>query len=140
MNEERKRILEMLSSGKINVEEANQLLDATLNEEVNAALSNKSSKGKFLYVTVEPKDTEDGKKLGKVSVKVPYALINAGFNIAGLIPKDAQKQINEGLKEQGMNFDFSNFNPENIKEIMESLEQLTVEVDNVDSLIRVYSK
>lgn len=140
MNEERKRILEMLSSGKINVEEANQLLDATLNEEVNLALSNKSSKGKFLYVTVEPKDTPDGKKLGKVSVKVPFALIKAGFNIAGLIPKDAQKQINDGLKEQGMNFDFSNFNPENIKDILDSLEQLTVEVDNADSFIRVYSK
>lgn len=140
MNEERKKILEMLSDGKINVEEANDLLKASIKEETELTYQNRAKVDKFIYVSVEPKDTLEGKKVGRVSVKVPFALIKAGFNIAGLIPKNAQEEINNGLKKQGMNFDFTDLNPENIKDIMTSLEELTVEVDNEDSIIRVYSK
>ncbi len=137
MSEDKIKILEMLSSGKISVEEAIKLIDVA-EEKQTPNLSAFASK--FLYVTVEPKETEEGKKIGKVFVKVPFALIKAGFNIAGLIPKAAQEQINEGLKDQGMNFDFSDFKPENIQDLMTALELLTVEVDNADSYIKVFSK
>jgi hypothetical protein len=140
MKEERKRILEMLSDGKINVQEANELIETSIKKETVMNLQNRGSSDKFIYVSVEPKDTDGGRKIGRVFVKVPFALIKAGFNIAGLIPKDAQVEINNGLKKQGMNFDFTDLNPENVKDIMASLEELTVEVDNEDSLIRVYSK
>ncbi|MGD1821504.1 MAG: SHOCT-like domain-containing protein [Pleomorphochaeta sp.] len=134
MSEEKIKILEMLSSGKITVEEASKLIDAS-----DSKLTNLSGL-KFFYVSIEPKETEAGKKIGKVFVKVPFALIKAGFNIAGLIPKEAQEQINNGLKNQGMSFDFSDLKPENIDDLMASLELLTVEVDNADSLIKVFCK
>lgn len=137
MSEEKKKILEMLSDGKINVEEASQLLDAALKKEKDSI---NLDEAKFLYVNIEPKDTVEGKKIGKVFVKVPFPLIKAGFNIAGLIPKEAQDQINDGLKNQGMNFDFSDLSPENVKNLMDALELLSVEVDNADSLIKVYCK
>lgn len=137
MSEEKIKILEMLSSGKISVDEASQLLDATKEREDSLS---RVSGSKFLYVNVEPKDTAEGKKIGKIYVKVPFPLIKAGFNIAGLIPKEAQEQINNGLKEQGMSFDFSNLSPDNVKDLMQSLELLSVEVDNSDSLIKVFCK
>jgi hypothetical protein len=140
MNDERKKILELISDGKINVDEANDLLNASIKKETQLTYQNSAKVDKFVYVSVEPKDTPDGKKVGRVFVKVPFALIKAGFNIAGLIPKNAQEEINNGLKKQGMNFDFTDLNPENVKDIMASLEELTVEVDNEDSIIRVYSK
>jgi hypothetical protein len=140
MNDERTRILEMLSAGKISVEEANQLLEAASKREQELSATGKGTSHKFIYVQVEPKDTAEGKKTGKVFVKVPFVLIKAGFNIAGLIPKDAWKQINDELKGQGMSFDLSDIKPENIKEVMESLELLTVEVDNADSHIQIYCK
>jgi len=140
MKEERKKILDMLVSGKINVEEADQLLTAAQEKEEELTLTNSASSGKFIYVNVEPKETAAGNKIGRVQVKVPFALIKAGFNIAGLIPKEAQNEINNELKEQGMHFDFSNFNPDNIQDIMDSLEQLTVDVDNEDSTIKVFCK
>lgn len=89
---------------------------------------------------MEPKNPTTSEGSDKVFVKVPYALIKAGFNIAGLIPKSALEQINQDLQDQGKNFDLSNMNPSNIKEIMDSLEDLTVEVETSDSIIRVYSK
>lgn len=137
MSDEKMKILEMLSSGKITVEEASKLLEATEKQQATSSLNFGS---KFFYVSVEPKETEEGKKIGKVFVKVPFALIKAGVNIAGLIPKSAQDQINDSLKEQGMNFDFSNLSPDNIDELMASLELLTVEVDNADSYIKVFCK
>ncbi|MDC7244412.1 MAG: hypothetical protein PQJ47_00700 [Sphaerochaetaceae bacterium] len=140
MNEERMKILTMLAEGKINAEEAEQLLSAAQEKESEMNLSGSNSSGKFIYVNVEPKNTPGGAKIGRVQVKVPFALIKAGFNIAGLIPKEAQNEINNELKQQGMNFDFSNFNPENIQDIMDSLEQLTVDVDNEDSVIRVFCR
>jgi len=140
MNEERKKILKMLAEGKINVDEANELLKASIKEETELTYQNRAKVDKFVYVSVEPKDTNEGKKVGRVFVKVPFTLIKAGFNIAGLIPKNAQVEIDNELKKQGIDFDFSDLNPENVKDIMASLEALTVEVENEDSIISVYSK
>lgn len=140
MNDERKKILQLLADGKITADEANELLKASSSDKNRTIHQGVANVDKFIYVSVEPKDTIEGKKTGRVFVKIPFALIKAGFNIAGLIPKNAQEEINEGLRKQGMSFDFSDLTPENVNDIMTSLEEVTIEVDNEDSLIRVYCK
>lgn len=139
MNEERMKILDMLSQGKISSEEADKLLLATETQTKQMDLETKTSafNDKFLYVNVEPKE---GKKSERVFVKVPFALLQAGLNIAGLIPKEAQTKINDTMQEKGMSFDFSDLKPENIKEIMTSLEQFTVDVDSEDYTVKVFCK
>jgi len=140
MGEERLRILQMLSDGKINPEEAERLITATEQQRPQSDVStavNAMIEGKFLYVLVEPKE---GRSSERVSVKVPFALLKAGLNIAGLIPKEAQDKINSSMQEKGMSFNLQDFKPENIKELMDSLEQLSVDIDADDSTVKVFCK
>jgi hypothetical protein len=84
MNEEKRKILEMVKDGKVTFEEAEQLLDKlNLNEssEKVAKIKKPNSK-KFLRVRV----TEEDKV--KANVNIPIALAEVGLN---LIPKSKLK-------------------------------------------------
>jgi len=140
MAEEKMRILKMLSEGKITPEEAEKLLNAVETNEgepVSGRSLSESFENKYLYVLIEP---NEGKSAERVSVKVPFALMKAGLNIAGLIPKDAQDKIQSSMNEKGINFDLGNINPANIQEIMTALEELTIDIEADDSTIKVYCK
>ncbi len=130
----------MLSEGKITPEEAEKLLSA-VDKQTPPNSSGKSlldsMENKNFYVQVEPKE---GKSSEKVSVKVPFALLKAGLNIAGLIPKDAQDKINSTMSEKGINFNLNDLSQDNITEIMSALEDLTIDVDTDDAKIQVYCK
>jgi hypothetical protein len=140
MAEEKLRILKMLSEGKISPEDAEKLLNA-VEDQAKPADSGSSLIGsmenKYLYVQIDPKE---GKNSERVSVKVPLALLKAGLNIAGLIPKDAQEKIHSSMEEKGFSFDFSDMSPESIREIMAALEELTVDIDTDDATIQVFCK
>ena len=84
MNEEKRKILEMVKEGKITFEEAEQLLDKlNLNEssQIVPKVKKQNSK-KFLRVRV----TEEDKV--KANVNIPIALAEVGLN---LIPKSKLK-------------------------------------------------
>ena len=140
MADEKMRILNMLSEGKITPEEAEKLL-AALDKQTPPRSGEKtlldSMENKNLYVQVQPKE---GKTSERVSVKVPFALLKAGLNIAGLIPQDAQDKINSSMSEKGMNFNLNDLGPENVKEILAALEEFTVDIDTDDSTIQVYCR
>ena len=140
MSDETKKILTMLADGKITTEEAEKLLNAVeKNEEkINTDQEKTRSSGcKFLYVQVEPKE---GKSSDRVSVKVPFALLKAGLNIVGLIPAEAQEKINTSLADKGMSFNLNDIKPENLQEILTALEDLTVDIDDDDSTVKVFCK
>ena len=140
MADEKMRILNMLSEGKITPDEAEKLLSALEQTEAPQPAGSvlfESMENKNLYVQVEPKD---GRSSDRVSVKVPFALLKAGLNIAGLIPQEAQDKINSEMSQKGMNFNLNDISPENIKEIMAALEEFTVDIDTEDSIVQVYCK
>jgi len=137
MSEERKKILNMLAEGKISVEEAEKLLSAISAQEEETSPGEKSglSKLKYLRVVVEP--GEKSEKAERVNIRVPIKLIRAGIKLASLLPNDVQGKVDDALKEKGLNLDFSQINEENIQEIVESLRDLTVDVEGQDR-VRIY--
>ena len=136
--EEKMRILNMVSEGKITPEEAEKLLTALDTETQNhIPAETVNLDEKFLYIKVEPKN---GKSSDRVSVKVPFGLVKAGLNIAGLIPQDAQDKINSTMNEKGLNFNLKDINKDNIQEILTSLEQFTVDVDTEEAAIQVFCR
>ncbi len=84
MNEEKRKILEMVKEGKITFEEAEQLLDKlNLNESSeNVPKVKKPNSKKFLRVRVSEEDKV------KANVNIPIALAEVGLN---LIPKSKLK-------------------------------------------------
>lgn len=140
MGEEKRKILEMLSSGKITVEEAEKLLSVVSDSSPNFEKSEDfapKNRPKYLRILVEPApENESGEK---VNIRVPVKLLRAGIKLASLIPREAQGKINSALQEKGITMDLSQITEENLGEIVDGLNDLTVDVEGKDR-IRVFSE
>lgn len=140
MNEERRSVLEMLAAGKINAAEAERLL-AALEPRASAGSAGTAAgsdpakpKPKYLRVLVEADETMTGLKGGTtvVNVRVPMQLLRAGVRLAGLIPVQAHQQLDDAFSKHGVPITLSQIRPENLEELIDHLEDLTVDVDGKD--------
>jgi|SRR5208282_1361649 len=133
MSENRRQILDMLSSGRINADEADRLLAAleTDNPQILTSGSDKNSNGvlKYLRVVVDAAEASGADGPTKVNVRIPLQLLRAGVRLAGLIPPKALHKANDALREQGVPFDLSQVKPENLEELIEQLHDLSIDVD-----------
>ena len=135
MNEERRRILNMLANGKVSAEEAESLLDA-LGDGGTRPGGTAKAEPKYLRVLVED---EKGAYGGKVNIRVPLNLIRAGVRLAALLPHGVYDQVNRALKQNGVDIDVSQIKPENLEEIVQHLNELTVDVEgNQGEKVRVF--
>ena len=141
MSEERMRILQMLAEGKLGVEDAEKLIQALDGkpQEIGGTSGNRTidMKGKYLFVQVDPKE---GKSSERVSVKVPLALVKAGLNITKLIPADAQEKIHASMQDNGIPFKLGDIDAQNFDEIMEALEQMSIDVDTDEATVKMFCR
>lgn len=149
MNENRRQILEMLAAGTITADEADRLIAAlekpSTSSPGTAAEPSTKTRPKYLRVVVEsddPKFTGKSPDEGpiKVNVRVPMQLLRAGVRLAGLIPTQALDHANEALREQGVQINLNQIKPENLEELVDQLNELTVDVDGAGSKVRVFSE
>ena len=141
MNENRRQILEMLAAGKITADEAERLLNAL---ESNAADAKSEFTGKtagpdgatvktrakYLRVLVEADESMTGMKgQTTVNVRVPMQLLRAGVRLASLIPQQAHQQLDQALSQHGVPLTLSQIKPENLEELIDHLDDLTVDVN-----------
>lgn len=127
MNEERKKVLEMLADGKISADEAERLLQALENKATQtspqtALTQTLDNLPKYLFVKVDAVDGD------KVNIRVPLKLVKAGIKLKALLPPDAQDKINAKLNEKGL--DLEDFKDENFKDLLDALSELEVNVDD----------
>ena len=140
MNENRRQILEMLSTGKITADEAERLISAMEKEPSTVSDDNGSeprpkTKPKYIRVVVD----DNGKGTGtKANIRVPMQLLRSGVKLAALIPLQARDHVNSALQEHGVAFDLSQINPKNLEELIDQLDELTVDVDDKDVKVRVF--
>jgi SHOCT-like protein len=141
MNEHRREILEMLSTGKITADEADRLLAALDKGQSLGAVAASSETGsrakpKYMRVVVESEEEKDSPV--KVNVRVPIQLLRAGVRLASLIPVQARDQVNEAMREKGVVIDLNQIKPENLEELVDQLNDLTVDVDQGNNKVRVF--
>lgn len=134
MLEERKKILDMLSQGKITAEDAEKLLSA-ISEDGGTDSGTAKKEPRYLRVMVEP--GPGSQNPDRVNIRVPLKLIRAGLKLAALIPKSAQSQVNDALHEKGIEMDFSQIKPEDLDNIVRQLDDLTVDVEGKES-VRIF--
>ncbi len=146
MNENRRQILEMLATGRISADEADRLLAALEPEEVRPPrdFANRTgshhgdaapprSHSKYLRVLVEADESMTGMKgPTTVNIRVPMQLLRAGVRLASLIPKQAHNHLDEALNRHGVPLTLSQIKPENLEELIDHLDDLTVDVDGRD--------
>ena len=72
-----------------------------------------------------------------INVRVPIMLLRAGVRLASLIPPKAQEKVNEELRKNGMDFDVSQIKPENINELIDQLQDLSIDIDHEHDDVKV---
>jgi len=144
MSSERAQILNMLKTGKISVQETEDLLDVLESNEVRTepaaeaeVTASEHKAPKYLRVQVDGCGNGHGKH-EKVNVRVPLQLLRAGVKFASLLPSDAKSKVDEAFKDKGMSFDLSNFKPEDLDPLIEALAETSIDVDADDEKVRIF--
>jgi hypothetical protein len=125
MSEERKKILGMVASGTISIDEAERLLSALGEEKTERTATASGAAPKYLRVQVE-----SGKEGGeKVNIRIPLGILKAGIKIASFMPGKVQDKVNSALKEKGLDVDVKNLDSDGIDQLIAGLRDFTVDVD-----------
>jgi len=139
MNDDRRSILQMLADGKITADEAERLLAALDRTDASAAPPPIAAGGKpapkYLRVAV---DTEETDGPTKVNVRVPMSLLRAGVRLTSLIPPQARDHVNAELAKKGVMLDLGQVKPENLEELIDQLNDLSVDVDQEKTKVRIF--
>ncbi len=136
MSEERRKVLDMLTNGKITAEEADLLLDKLTQSNPDSQVRNPNLikqddraghvLPKFLRVEVDSKDGET------VDIRVPLKLISTGIKLQAMMPRGAS----EKLESRGI--DLGEFSKMDTDELIDALGELTVNVDGNGDKVRIY--
>ena len=142
MENNRRQILDMLSEGKIGVEEADRLLSLVSPQDEPAGSAQQAKQGhpqaKYLRICVEPEEGAGDDHPERVNIRVPMALIRAGVKLAALIPSSSADSVNEELKKNGINFDISKLKPEDLEPLVDALQDLEVDVEGGSHKVRIF--
>lgn len=143
MNADRRSILDMLAEGKINAEEAERLLLAmdrggSASTTTAEARPGHNGQPKYLRIAVDTDEPGDDGGPTKVNIRVPMALLRAGVRLTSLIPPGARDQVNAELAKNGMPFDINQLKPENLEDLVDHLSDLSVDVDQEKTKVRIF--
>jgi hypothetical protein len=142
MNEDRRRILDMLASGRLTADEADRLLAALDRRSAEPATSDalraprSSPAPKYLRVQVS-KLRGEGDDPKNVNIRVPLQLLRAGVRLPGLLPPKARDELNAAFSKKGVGFDFSQLRPDNIDAFIATLTETSIDIDADDGRSRV---
>lgn len=139
MSEDRRSILQMLSEGKLTPDEAERLIAALERDSgprPEGAAPKAKPAPKYLRVAVDTDEGHDGPT--KVNIRVPMNLLRAGVRLSSILPPQARDRINAAMRENGVPFDINSLKPENLEELVDQLNDLTVDVDQDRTKVRIY--
>ncbi|GGV30937.1 hypothetical protein GCM10010182_62760 [Actinomadura cremea] len=141
MNERRRQVLQMLAEGRITAGEAERLIDALARARPEApagVASSPKARPKYLRVVVSSEDDSGGGGPTRINIRVPLQLLRAGVRLASLVPPQALAKVNAELDKSGVPIDLTELKPQHIEELIEHLDDLTVDVDDPDAKVRVF--
>jgi polyhydroxyalkanoate synthesis regulator phasin len=142
MNDNRLHVLQMLAAGQISAEEADRLI-AALDKQPTTPPARAGevtvSNPRYLRILVEEHEPgADGST--NVNIRVPFQLLRAGVRLASLLPNGAKDQINEALSKNGVPIDVTQLKPEDLEELVVHLADLTIDVEEKDSKVRIFAE
>ena len=143
MNEDRRRVLDMLAEGKISVDEAERLL-SQIDRPAPARPTDDWSGSpaeapKYLRVVVEPEGgAEENGFHHRVNIRVPLAILRAGMRLAALIPDAATAGINQALRKKGIDLDVGKLKAEDLEELLDALRDIEVDVHTGEQRVLIY--
>jgi hypothetical protein len=136
MREDRRKVLAMLATGRISVEEADHLLSAIAPQREQREQPAAPYSPKFLRLLLEPK--ADTKSQRKIDVRVPLGVIRSSLQIAKSLPLKKGGAMKIALGTHILALDLEQVNPDNVDEFMAQLGQLTADIDQKKETVRLF--
>jgi hypothetical protein len=141
MGNNQRKILEMLAEKKISVDEAERLISLLPPESGSEEAKGTKKTPKYLRVLIKPlNDSAEPGESETVNIRVPISLLRAGIKLASIIPPRAYDQMDESLKEKGIEFDLRSITPQNIDELIMGLNDLEVDIQDKKQTVHVYAE
>ncbi len=137
MSDDRRKILEMLATGRITAEEAERLLDALGGRPAGSPSTAPAAPGpKYLRVQME-KARGDEREPKHVNIRVPLQLLRAGVKLQGIMPAKARASLSAALAEKGMDVDLDKLKAEGLESLIDTLTHTSIDVESDDGRSRV---
>jgi hypothetical protein len=131
----------MLAENKINADEAERLLNALEREQPEpgpGAAPRPKARPKYLRVVMNYDDGTGGDQEGRINIRVPLQLLRAGVRLTSLIPPVAVTKANTELAKSGFPIDLAELKPQQLEELIDHLDELTVDMDDPGTRLRVF--
>jgi hypothetical protein len=141
MSDDRRRILEMLSQGKISVQDAEDLLKAMGGETGGPSSGAEEPKKtpRWLRISVE-KQIEGGGRKKEVTVRVPVSLVRAGVRLGGMMPRIMGTRAGARLDVLGvgdLGFDLSRIDPKQLEALINEMGEMVIDLDDGRAQVRI---
>jgi hypothetical protein len=131
MSEETRKVLEMLSEGKVTVQEAEQLLQAVTAP--NQSGDERKAEPRYFRILVN-KPAREGKKAEAVNIRVPMTVVRGGLRLGSLFPSMlAKKKVQLA---NGDEVDLSKVTYTDLEAMIKDIGELSVDVDG-DAQVRI---
>jgi hypothetical protein len=140
MNDDTRRVLDLLAQAKITVEEADQLLRAMAAPAASAAASapDEAARPALRWVRIAVhKQAKEGHKDKDVNIRVPISIVRSGMRLGALIPGLAGDQVAAKMRERGLDVDFSKLDAAAIDAILKDLGDTNIEIDSGKAHVRI---
>jgi hypothetical protein len=131
MSEDTRKVLEMLSTGKVSVQEAEQLLEAV----ATAGASEEPKPAPRYFRILVNKPARDGKKAENVNIRVPMTVVRGGLRLGALFPGMLGKKRIQ--LDNGTELDLSKIHYTDLEAMIKDIGELTVDVDGDDAQVRI---
>src|SRR5215510_7580958 len=141
MSDENRRVLELLSQGKISVDEAHQLLRALSDQSKrgdvspNNETSSTTAKPRFMRIHVH-KPGKEGREDKDVNIRVPLAVIRGGMRLGTIIP-GLHASMNARLRESGIDVDLSKIDPASLESMLSDMGEINIDVEQSGEQVRI---
>jgi len=148
MSDAQRQILDMVADGKINIDDAERLLKLVGKQEVSKhavsgayahAESEESEtsrrKPKYLHIVV---DEGPGSSGDRINVKIPLQVLRMGMKLGSLMPDKAKARLSDKLGEKGLNIDLNDLDAKSLDALIESLGDLSIDVEDGHDKVKIY--
>ncbi len=143
-----RRILDMLSQGKISIDDADRLLKALSAERPAAAAAADTAtdvkSARWFRINIHKPAKDEAHRAKDVNIRVPIAVVKGGMRLGAIIGTFAGEKAARRMKARGLdidlaaiNSDLSQMNGPEFDEFLRSLNDTNIEIDDGKAQVRI---
>jgi SHOCT-like protein len=140
MSDEIRRVLELVSQGKVSVDDAVALIGAlggaSARDEARKTAPPTDNAKRYMRINVH-KSGRDGGREKDVNIRVPMSILRSGLRLGAIIPGFVHDSVHARLREQGVDIDLAKINPAEFEQLLTDLGEVNIDVNQGEQQVRI---